>query len=92
MRRDSRTGLYYPFYLICAYVWEADERKENGGEYFLTGMYSVQDEDEAIKVFRSTKVTKDIPEFKLYMETEEESILLDIHDECGVWSVEGIKL
>lgn len=63
MRRDPCTGLYYPYYRICTWVW--DKKRE---EYERYTAYTTQSKNTAIEIVRNMPVNADVPQIDIYEE------------------------
>ena len=69
MAKCLNNGLNYPFYIVSAWEWVKDERKENGGEYDLFTLLETEDEDEAMAKANAVKISADCPEVLITLDT-----------------------
>ena len=87
MEKCLRNGLYYPFYIVDAWKWVKDKRKENGGEYELFTLLETESREEAMAKAKSTKLSTDVPEVIVRLDTGEDIEWICTIDESGLYDV-----
>ncbi|MBQ1573715.1 MAG: hypothetical protein IIZ78_21530 [Clostridiales bacterium] len=85
MAKCLSNGLNYPFYIVSEWKWVKDKSKEPGGEYYLFCLLETEDRDEAMAKAKSVKISADIPEVRIEMDTGDEIEWVGTIDEYGFY-------
>ena len=85
MAKCLSNGLNYPFYIVNAWKWVKNKNAEEGGEYDLFCLLETEDHDEAMAKAKSVKISADIPEVRIEMDTGDEIELVGTIDEYGFY-------
>lgn len=85
MAKCLYNGLNYPFYTVSAWKWVEDSHNEKCGEYELFTLLETESKEEAMAKMNSVKISANLIEVILELDTGEDVEWIGTRDEYGYY-------